>query len=134
MCLIKHYAMKAYGGAAVQIHIFLTSALAGDEWSASRDGRFTPGERALGTHRIGWVDPTASLEDVEKTLEPTRTRDSNSDSSVVQPVASRYTDYAIPAPYCKIPSSDSLYLQINTWQSIERTECLTFVFRIWEVP
>jgi hypothetical protein len=28
----------------------LTSALDGDEWSASRPGRFTPRERARGTH------------------------------------------------------------------------------------
>jgi hypothetical protein len=41
--------MKAYGGVDVEIHIFLTWALAGSEWSASRPGRFTPGERALGT-------------------------------------------------------------------------------------
>jgi hypothetical protein len=41
--------MKACGGVDVYIHIFLTSALAGGEWSASRPGRFTPGERALGT-------------------------------------------------------------------------------------
>jgi hypothetical protein len=32
----------AYGGVDVQIHIFLTSALAGGEWSASRPGRFYP--------------------------------------------------------------------------------------------
>jgi hypothetical protein len=52
--------MKAYGGVDVQIHIFLTSALVGGEWSPSRPGRFTPGERALGTHWIGGlVDPTA---------------------------------------------------------------------------
>jgi hypothetical protein len=59
--------MKAYGGVDVQNHIFLTSALAGDEWSASRPGHFTPWERAPGTHCIGgWVDPRVGLDDVEK--------------------------------------------------------------------
>jgi hypothetical protein len=42
----------------VYIHIFLTSALAGGEWSALRPGRFTSRARAHGTHSIGgWVDP-----------------------------------------------------------------------------
>jgi hypothetical protein len=54
--------MKAYGVVDVQIHIFLTSALAGGEWSASRPGRFTPRTHWIG----GWVDPTAGLDDVEK--------------------------------------------------------------------
>jgi hypothetical protein len=45
--------MKAYGEVDLQIRIFLTSALAGGEWSASRPCRFTPGERAPGTHWIG---------------------------------------------------------------------------------
>jgi hypothetical protein len=59
--------MKAYGGVDVYIHIFLTSALVGGEWSALRPGRFTPGERALGTHCIGGpVDPRAGLDDIEK--------------------------------------------------------------------
>jgi hypothetical protein len=60
--------MKEYwGGVDVYIHIFLTSALAGGEWSASRSGRFTPGERALSTHWIGgWVNPSAGLDRVEK--------------------------------------------------------------------
>jgi hypothetical protein len=45
----------------------LTSALAGDECSASRPGRFTPRKRAHGTHWIGgWLDPIAGLDDVEK--------------------------------------------------------------------
>jgi hypothetical protein len=67
--------MKAYGVVDVQIHIFLTLALAEGEWSASRPGRFTPGERDPGTHWIGgWVDPTAGLDDVEKILYPTGTR------------------------------------------------------------
>jgi hypothetical protein len=54
--------MKMYGGVDVQ-----TSALVGGEWSASRPGRFTPGERAPGTHWTGgWVSPRAGLDDMEK--------------------------------------------------------------------
>jgi hypothetical protein len=91
--------MKAYGGVGVYIHIFLTSALAGGEWSASRPGRFTPGERAPCIHWIeGWVDPRVGLDDVEKrkflTLPGLEL-----DLLVVQPVPSRYTDYAIPVNF-----------------------------------
>jgi hypothetical protein len=50
---------------------FLTSALDEGEWSASRSCRFTPGERALGTHYIGgWVDPVWRLWSREITLAP----------------------------------------------------------------
>jgi hypothetical protein len=38
--------MMAYGEVDVYIHTFLTSVLVGGEWSASRPGCFTPGERA----------------------------------------------------------------------------------------
>jgi hypothetical protein len=59
--------MKAYGVVDVYIHIFLTSALAGSEWSASRPGHFTPGEGAPSTHWIeSWVGPRAGLDDVQK--------------------------------------------------------------------
>jgi hypothetical protein len=62
-----HYAMKAYRGVDVLIHIFFTSALVGGEWSALRPGRFTPGEKAPDTHWIGgWVGPRAGLDDLEK--------------------------------------------------------------------
>jgi hypothetical protein len=51
----------------VLFHAFLTSALDGQEWSASRPGRFTPGERAPSSHWIrGWLGSKASLDVVEK--------------------------------------------------------------------
>jgi hypothetical protein len=73
--------MKRYWGVEVQLHAFLTSELDGGEWSASRPGRFTPRERAPGTHWIGgWVGPRADLDAVamkkisipasNRTLEP----------------------------------------------------------------
>jgi hypothetical protein len=59
--------MKTYGGADVQVHTIFTSALVGGEWSDSRPGRFTHGERGPGTHWIGGlVDPRADLNDMEK--------------------------------------------------------------------
>jgi hypothetical protein len=59
--------MKAYWGVDVQIHIFLTLALVGGEWSASRPGRFTPGEKAHCTHWIGgWMDLRTGLDNMEK--------------------------------------------------------------------
>jgi hypothetical protein len=45
--------MKSHGAVDIQINIFLISVLAEGEWSASRPGRFTPGEKAPTTHWIG---------------------------------------------------------------------------------
>jgi hypothetical protein len=79
------------------MHVILTSALVGGEWSTSRPGCFTPEERAPGTHWIGgWVSPKASLNDVEKrkflTLPGLELN-----PLVVQPIASCSTDCTIQA-------------------------------------
>jgi hypothetical protein len=59
--------MKTYWGVGVQIHVFLTIALVGGEWSASRPCNFISGEWAFSTHCIGgWVDPRVGLDDKEK--------------------------------------------------------------------
>jgi hypothetical protein len=59
--------MKTEGGVDVNIHVFLTSAVVGGEWSASHPGRFIPGERAPGTHWIGgWApEPFWTLQGLE---------------------------------------------------------------------
>jgi hypothetical protein len=58
--------MKTYGEVDVQTHVFLTSALVGGKWSASRPGRFSPWEIVRGTHGIGgWMGPRTGLEGME---------------------------------------------------------------------
>jgi hypothetical protein len=69
--------MNAYGGVDVYIHIFLTSALVGGEWSVSRSGRFIfweklpryPLDRSLG----GPQSRSGRLGE-KKVLDPTGTR------------------------------------------------------------
>jgi hypothetical protein len=100
--------MKACRGVDVWIHVFLTSALPGGEWSASRSDHFTTGGRTPGIHWVrGWMGPRTVLDDVEKWKSRIQ-RDPNFDPSAMQSVASRYTDCAIPAP----TETSSLY-QIN---------------------
>jgi hypothetical protein len=57
-----------------------------------------PRERATDTHWTGgWVGPRAVLDAVVKRKIPSPHRESNPDLPIVQPIASRYTDWAIPA-------------------------------------
>ena len=54
--------MKAYIGAWVQLHLFVTPALDQDGWSASRSAHWTPRKRVCSTQWIeGWLGPTARL-------------------------------------------------------------------------
>jgi hypothetical protein len=78
----------------------LASALDGGKWSASRPCRFTPRERAPGTHWIGgWMGPRAVSNVVVKRKIPSPSRESDPRTPIVQPVAQRYTDWAITALY-----------------------------------
>jgi hypothetical protein len=103
--------MKTYGGSGGIALPFLTLAIDGGEWSASRPDRFTPRERAPGIHWIGdWVGPRASLAAVEKkkkSLAPT-----GNWTPAVQPVAIRHTDKAIPAPLENIGSFNVKWAQL----------------------
>jgi len=55
LCLTKHHAMNMYGGVETWLHAFLTSAMDGGEWLASRHGHFIPGKspRYILDRRLG---------------------------------------------------------------------------------
>jgi hypothetical protein len=68
---------------------YLTSAIDGGEWSASRPGRFTAKEKDPGTPWLGgWVGPRAVLDAVVKRRIPSPRRESNPSTPIVQPVCS----------------------------------------------
>jgi hypothetical protein len=65
--LMKQYVMKAYGGVDEWIHVLLTSALVGGEWSVSRPLPFYPRGKSPGAQwKGGWVDPRAGQNNMEK--------------------------------------------------------------------
>jgi hypothetical protein len=45
--------MKMYGAGAVKLLVLLNSLMNGEEWSASRPGRFVSGKKTAATHWIG---------------------------------------------------------------------------------
>jgi hypothetical protein len=76
------------------MHIFITSVLAGGEWLALRPGLFTPGTIWKGC----CLDPKAGVDNVEKRKYLTLPGLELRPPLLVQPIACRYSDYAIPAP------------------------------------
>jgi hypothetical protein len=64
--------MKTYRGVEVYLRSFLTSALDGGEWSASRPSRFSPRERAPGTQwrRLGGLPSRSGRGGEEKNSQP----------------------------------------------------------------
>jgi hypothetical protein len=80
-------------------YLFMTSALDGGEWSASRPGRTIPLEKGTpGTHCTGgWVGPRAGLDTQARGDILCLCRGSNPDRPVFQPAATHYTDWATPA-------------------------------------
>ena len=86
-------ATKAQRGSIGMATLSLTSALDGGGWSMPHTGRLLhPWERTC-THCIGgWVGPRMSLDGCGKSRPPP-----GFDPWTVQPIPSRYTDWAIPA-------------------------------------
>jgi hypothetical protein len=82
--------LKTHVGVAVKLHAFLTSALHGSEWSATRPDCFSLGESALVTD---WI--RTGLVAAENKIIPCPSREWNPDPSVVRPIARNYTDWAI---------------------------------------
>jgi hypothetical protein len=83
-------------GVKVQIHAFFDFGTRW-RWVISFTSRsLYPREGAPGTHWIGgWVGPRAVLDAVVKRKIPRPRRESNPRTPIVQPVAWRYTDWAM---------------------------------------
>jgi hypothetical protein len=88
----------------------------GRKCSASRPGSFTLRKRAPGTHWIGGrVRPRTGLKNVEKILDPTRTRTPAPRSSIPYPVA-------VPITLSRLPINNGSNVEI-----IAKSVCVYFV-------
>jgi hypothetical protein len=96
------------------------SALDGDGWSTPRPGRFTPGKDPVPIVKEAGRAPGPFWTGAEL-LSPIGIR-----SRTVQPVASRYTDYATPA------LKDRRYKRERSLYSTEGREKLKWVLN-WQV-
>jgi hypothetical protein len=120
LCLTKHHAMKTYLGVEGQLHAFLTSALDGGEWSASRLCRFTPSERAPGTHWIGgWVGSRAFLDAVAKRKIP-----SPAENRTLEPRSSSPQCSAIPTELFEDYKLKSFLSGNSFHYSVNNSKCL----------
>jgi hypothetical protein len=66
--LTKNYTVKMSVGEDVYIKIFLTSALVGDEWSASCLSFYCWPKSPESHWTGGWVGPIAGMDDMDKSL------------------------------------------------------------------
>jgi hypothetical protein len=62
----KQYAMKTNGGVDIKIHVFLTSALVADDWSASCSYRVTFGKDPIIEWKGSWVNTRVDLDYMKK--------------------------------------------------------------------
>jgi hypothetical protein len=82
---------------------------------ASRSVRFTSRERSLSIHWIGgWMGPRAVLDAVVKRIIPSPRRESNPRTPIVQPVAQRYTNWAVTA-LCKYYFKCNYMKELTPW-------------------
>jgi hypothetical protein len=92
-----------------------------------------PREWAPGTHFIGsWVDPRAGLDDMEKWKFFTISGLELPLPLVVQPVASRYTDWAIPAPGLEVNKEKTKYTLMSRYQNIGKNYNIKMANRHFE--
>jgi hypothetical protein len=129
--------MKTYWGNGGIAPRALTSALDGAAWSATRPCRFTLRERSPCTHWIGgWVGPRAVLNTVVEKKIPSP--ESNPRIPIVQPVAQRYTDWAImavPPSSAKVKECVELYLRspiTPLWRGAQLKHRDNFTFIMWK--
>jgi hypothetical protein len=91
--------MKTYGGVDIYIHVYLTLALIGGEWSASRPDSCTPGERVPVIHWIGgWVGPIYFICDEGET---------NRETCFYLKTYKKYLQSVIPAAGTVMPSASA---------------------------